>query len=132
VNDREETPPTRAQGGGTGDTFLWFKQNDESEAFEAVPNRPSHGPGLLCLDQAKSTVLAPAPRENMESNKGIISLQGCSEIVPALRMPSPPDDDCDSTSLFTTVQRTRVSTGTPASIPSSNTCDIGGEGGNGK
>jgi hypothetical protein len=68
----------------------------------------------------------------MEPDRGEISRQGCSEIVPALWMLSPPDDDGDSTSMFTTIHRTGVSTGTSASIPSSGADDIGGQGGDGK
>jgi hypothetical protein len=68
----------------------------------------------------------------MEPDKGEIPLQGCSEIVPALWKPSLPDDDGDSTSMFTTTHRTEVCTGTSASIPSSGAGDIGGQGGDGE
>jgi hypothetical protein len=50
VHDREETPPTRTQGGGTADTFGQSEKNDKSEASKASPSRPPLQPDLLCSD----------------------------------------------------------------------------------
>jgi hypothetical protein len=72
VNDREQTPPTRAQDGGTRDRFGRSKQNDESEASEASSSGPPVRPGDLCSDQAKNTVPAPARTGNTECGKGEI------------------------------------------------------------
>jgi hypothetical protein len=68
----------------------------------------------------------------MEHDRGEIPHQGCSEVVPALRMPSPSDDDGDTASIFTTIQHTGGSMGTSASIPSCGADDVGGQGGDGK
>jgi hypothetical protein len=70
--------------------------------------------------------------ENTEPDKGEIPRQGCSKVVPALRTPSPPNDDEDTPSMFKTIQCTGGSTGTSASIPSSGAGDVGKKGGNGK
>jgi hypothetical protein len=70
--------------------------------------------------------------ENIEPNRGEIPPQGCSEVVPALRTPSSLDNDSDTASMFTTIQRTGGSTGTSASIPSSSAGDVGKQGGDGK
>jgi hypothetical protein len=132
VNDREQTPPTRAQDGGTRDRFGRSKQNDESEASEASSSGPPVRPGDLCSDQAKNTVPAPARTGNTERGRDEIPPQGCSEVVPPLRTPSPPDDDGDTPSMFRTMQCTGGSTGTSASIPSAGAGDIGKQGGDGK
>jgi hypothetical protein len=132
VNDREQTPPTCAQGGGTRDRFGRSKQNDESEALEASSSGPPVRPGDLCSDRAKNTLPAPAGTENTEPDRGEIPLQDCSEVVPALRTPSLPDDDGDTPSMFRTIQRTGGSTGTSASIPSARAGDVGKQGGDGK
>jgi hypothetical protein len=132
VNDWEETPPTRTQGGGTGDTFGRSEQNDKLEASEASPTSSPLGPGHLFSDRPNAILPAPAGTENIEPDRGEIPRQGCSEVVPALRMPSPADDDCDTASMFTTLQRTRGSTVTSASIPSSGAGDVGKQGGDGK
>jgi hypothetical protein len=129
VNDREQTPPTRAQGGGTTGRFGGSKQNDESEASQASSSGPPVRPGDLCSDQAKNTVPAPAGTGNTERGRGEIPAQGCSEVVPLLRTPSRPDDDGDSPSMFRTMQRAGGSTGTSASIPSAGAGDIGKQGG---
>jgi hypothetical protein len=68
----------------------------------------------------------------MEPDRGEIWREGCSEGVPVLRTPSLPDDDGDTASMFTTIQRTGGSTGTSASIPSSGVGDVGRQGGDGK
>jgi hypothetical protein len=125
VNDREQTPPTRVQGGGTRDKFGRSKQNDESEASEASSSSPPVRPGDLCSDRAKNIVPAPARTGNTERGRSEIPPQGCSEVVPPLRTLSPPDDDGDTPSMFRTMQRTRGSTGTSASIPSAGAGDIG-------
>jgi hypothetical protein len=90
LNDREVTPPTHAQGGGTGNTFGRSEQNDESEASEASLCRPLLGPGHLCSDRPNTILPTSAGTENMEPDRGEIPHHGCSEVVPALRMPSPP------------------------------------------
>jgi hypothetical protein len=125
INDREQTPPTRAQGGGTRDRFGQSEENDESEASEASSSGPPVGPGDLCSDRAKNTLPAPAGTENTEPDRSEILRQGCSEVVPTLRTPSPPDDDGNTPSMFRTIQCTRGSTGTSASIPSSSAGDVG-------
>jgi hypothetical protein len=57
VNDREQTPPTRAQGGRTRDRFGRSKQNDESKASKASSSGPRIRPGDLCSNRAKNLVL---------------------------------------------------------------------------
>jgi hypothetical protein len=131
VNDREQTPPTRAQDGGTRDRFGRSEQNDELEASEASSSGPPVGPGDLCSDRAKNILSAPVGMENTELDRGEIPRQGCSEVVPALRMPSPLDDDGDSPSMFMTIQHSGGSTGTSASIPSSGAGDVGKQGSDG-
>jgi hypothetical protein len=106
--------------------FVRSKKNDEFEASEALLSRLPLGLGHLCSDRPNTTLPVPVGRENMEPDRGEISCQGCSEIVPALRMPSPPDDVGDSASMFTTIHHTRVSTRTFASIPSSSVDNVGG------
>jgi hypothetical protein len=132
MNDPEVTPPTRAQGGGTRDRFGRSEQNDESEASEASPTGSPLGPGHLCSDRPNATLPAPARTENIEPDRGEIPHQGCSEVVPALRTPSPVDDDGNTASMFTTLQRTGGSTGTSASFPSSGAGDVGKQGGDDK
>jgi hypothetical protein len=132
VYDREETPPTHAQGGGTADTFGRSEKNGESEASEASPSRLPLRPDLLWSDRPNTTLPVLAGSENVEPNKGEIPLQGCSEIVPALRKPSLPDDDGYSASMFTTTHCTEVCTGTFVSIPSSGTGNVGRQGGDGE
>jgi hypothetical protein len=132
INDREETPPTRAQGRGTGDTFGRSKQNDESKAFEASSSSPPLGHGHLRSDRPNTTLPVPAGTENMELDRGEIPRHGCSEVVPTLRTPSPLDDDGDTESMFTTIQCTGGSTGTFTSIPSFGADDVGKQGGDGK
>ena len=125
VDDREETPPTHAQGGRTKDRFGRSEQNNKLETSEAslsgLPLRLGH----LYLDWPNSIVPAPVGMENIEFDRGEIPRQGCSEVVPSLRTPSPPDDDDDSASMFTTIQSIGGSTGISASIPSCGTGDIG-------
>jgi hypothetical protein len=132
VNDREQTPPTRAQGGGTRDSFGRSKKNDESEASEVSSSGPPVRPGDLCSDRAKNIVPALAGTGNTGRGRSEIPPQGCSKVVLPLRTPSPPDDDGNTPSMFRTMQQTGGSTGTSASIPSAGTGDIGKQGGDGK
>ena len=121
---QEEIPPSRIQGRGTGDSFAWCKQTDESESSKAAPSGPPPQPEQFCLDQPK-TISAAARTDDKEPDNAEIQHDSCSEVAPSLRTPSPPDNDSDNASLFKTILCAGGSTGISTSIPSGGTASNG-------
>lgn len=97
--------------------FARSEQNDESESSKAAPSGPPSRPEAFCSDQAKSTTTAVGT-DDKEADRAEVQRDGCREVAPFLRTPSPPDDDGDSASFFKAVSRAEGSMGISASLPS--------------
>jgi hypothetical protein len=86
---------------------------------------PPLQPGHLRSEKLTSIVSAAAETEDTEPDRPELHRDGCSEVEPSLRTPSPPDDDGDSAALYRTISRTGGSTGISASITSGGAADVG-------
>jgi hypothetical protein len=124
----EETPPSRAQGGGNGQSFARPEQNQQSEASQPPGGRPLLA-GHVSLDQPKTTASEAAGTEEEEPDRAEVLQDGCNEVLTSFRTQFPPDDDGDGASISEAPPGTGGSRGISASIPSGGAADAGNEGG---